>query len=125
MTDISNRPTEQHFRCPNCKVPRFLAATSRGLAGSLRIKCPKCRQQAIFDLATGGLLTVQPLRTQERELRCGACRWFLAGVIITSGSGSVRVQCPNRLKTNERECKRNNRFACSAETVKVVELPVG
>lgn len=125
MNDIATRPTEQHFRCPNCKVPRFLAATSHGMEGPFRIKCPKCRKEAIFDLATGELLTVQILRSQERELRCGACRWFLAGVIITSGTGTIRVQCPNRLKTAERECKRNNRFVCSAETVKVVELPVG
>lgn len=122
MTDAPTRPTEQHFRCPNCKVPRFLCATSRGLRGTLRVKCSKCRKEETYDLATGAILTTKPLRSTERELRCGGdqCRhWFLAGLVVTDGEGHVRIQCP---KT---ECKRNNRFACSAGKVEMVELPVG
>jgi len=121
MTD-DPRPTEQHFRCPNCKVPRFLAATSPSLRGTIRIKCPKCRKEVVFDLATGAVLSTRPLRTVERELRCGGVkcgRWFLAGVVISEGEGHVRLQCP---KT---ECKRSNRFSCSTQQVEMVELPVG
>lgn len=115
------RPTEQHFHCPNCKVPRFLAAASRGLHGTLRIKCPKCRKEVVYALSTGAIITTQPLRTTERELRCGGVgcrRWFLAGVVITEGDGHVRLQCPKV------ECKRSNRFLCSPTSVETVELPV-
>ena len=118
-TPLTERPTEQHYRCPGCKVPRFLAAGGRALQGQLRIKCPKCRTTSVFDLATGAVLKSHPLRSQERELRCGGCRWFVAGVVVTGGSGQVRVQCPKE------KCKRANPFACSVEQIAVVELPVG
>lgn len=119
MPEATERPTEQHYKCPNCKVPRFLAAASRGLVGTLRIKCPKCRKSETFSLATGEVLKVQTVRAHERELRCGGCTWFLAGVIITEGEGYVRVQCP---KT---ECKRANPIKVKPETQTSVELPVG
>lgn len=121
--DDTSRPTERHYKCPNCKVPRFLAAAGRALYGTLRIKCPKCRKSVTFDLSTGEVVTVQVLRTQERELRCGSCRWFLAGVVVEAGDGHVRVQCPNDIHGNK--CKRNNRFSCTAMEVQEVELPVG
>lgn len=114
----TERPTERHYKCPCCKVPRFLAAAARTLEGQLRIKCPKCRKTTVFDLATGTVMASHPLRSQERELRCGSCRWFVAGVVVTGGNGYVRVQCP-------KECKRANRYECSTEHIEVVELPVG
>lgn len=119
MADEDPRPTERHYRCPNCKVPRFLAAASRGIDGTLRIKCPKCRHESIFDLANGDVLASTPLRSQERELRCGGCTWFLAGVTVAVGAGYVRLQCP------QSNCKRQTRFACTATTTQAVEVPVG
>ncbi|MDP3911652.1 MAG: hypothetical protein Q8Q14_14800 [Gemmatimonadales bacterium] len=118
MSDHEPRPTERHHRCAHCKVPRFLAA-SRGCEGTLRIKCPKCRHEAVFVLHTGEQLSTVPARAQERELRCGGCTWFIAGVHVTQGEGYVRVQCPRP------ECKRPNRFACSVTEASVIEVPVG
>lgn len=122
--DDNARETEQHYRCPHCKnnfrmVPRFLAAASRGLVGTLRIKCPKCRHDSVFALETGAILSTVPPRSRERELRCGACSWFVAGIHVTSGDGFVRAQCPVS------ECKRQNRFICSATEAKAIEVPIG
>ena len=107
-------PTERQLRCPHCKVPRFLGAVSGAVTGTLRIPCPKCRADVVFDLASGTPVA-SVLDGAERELRCGKCVKFLAGVVVTAGRGRVRVPCV------EAECKRDNPFdvACPAPRVSV------
>lgn len=101
-----DRPTERQLRCPHCKVPRFLGAASGTVTGTLRIPCPKCRADVVFDLASGATVATV-LDGGERELRCGKCVKFLAGVVVTDGRGRVRVPCI------ETACKRDNPFEVS------------
>ena len=108
-------PTERHLRCTHCKVPRFLGAVSGAVTGRIRIPCPKCRMHERFDLASGQALAAV-IDGAERELRCGKCRTFLAGV-VADGAGRVRVPCI------EADCKRNNEFQVGRPT-RQVQVPV-
>jgi len=113
-----DRATETQLRCPHCAVPRFLVGLTGELHGTIRVPCAKCRKHTTFDLETGTKLEFVSLRDFERELRCGACRGFLAGVVAT-GDGNVRVPC------TEKDCKRNNLFKVLAKQDPVrVEVPV-
>jgi phage FluMu protein Com len=114
-----DRPTERHIRCPHCKVPRFLAGIAGPLSGNLRVPCVKCRTTTVFNLETAKPILALVEIDHERELRCGACRWFLAGVVVASGEGTVRVPCVKK------GCKRNNTFHANDRSIQSdVKVPV-
>lgn len=94
---------ERPLRCPACKLPRFIVGIGGEASGTIRVICPKCREHVTFDLATGEIVRDQSISVRERDLRCGKCRWFLAGM-VASGSGYVRIPCART------GCKRNNKF---------------
>lgn len=113
-----DRQTETQLRCPHCTVPRFLAGLTGEMHGTLRVLCVKCRKCVTFDLEQATKLEFVSLRDHERELRCGSCRGFLAGVVAT-GEGTIRIPC------TEKACKRNNSFRVAAYAAPVhVEAPV-
>jgi hypothetical protein len=117
-TTQPDRLTETQLRCPHCTVPRFLVGLTGEMHGTIRVPCAKCRKATVFDLETGGKLEFVNLRQFERELRCGACRGFLAGAVAT-GEGAIRIPC------TEKACKRNNAFKVAAQSEPViVEVPV-
>jgi hypothetical protein len=100
-------------------VPRFLAGISGPLSGHLRVPCVKCRATTIFDTESAKPIHALVEIDAERELRCGACRWFLAGVVVTAGDATIRVPCVRK------GCKRNNRFHATDRSVeRDVKVPV-
>jgi hypothetical protein len=70
----------------------------------MRVPCPKCRQHTSFDLMTGAVAKATVVRAEERELRCGKCRGFLAGVKVDRGAGQARIPC------TKTKCKRHNSY---------------
>lgn len=116
----SSDANEIPLRCPSCRVPRFLVGVTPGTAGRIRVPCTKCRKSTVFDLATGDVVDEQLVRADERELRCGRCRWFLAGVIATA-AGEVRIPCAAR---HDPTCKHNNTFKVAPTHTSAVQVPV-